>query len=366
MIVNILPYREHYDTKKFGVIGASVADVLKASKYQYQTRVLGSYEASEPLSLNFHHVAEKRRLFETGRKAYLRGCAKFALDHGAKLIEIHNKPSWVKYLVKYCKIPVALYLHEDPQKMRFLQNAASRIKVLNNCAAVYCISEYVKFQLLQGVRDLELINKVHVINNVIEMAPSLELSGKQKIIVFHGELSQQNGAPEFLEALLYAMPDHPDWKALILGQVQDSNFRDTTKKFLRKAIKKLPKQVLHYKNCSSQQRMSWLKVASIVVAPQSGKSSLSRSALESLASGCALITTKGGGVTEMVGNAAIVLSRPDVDFMAYYLNEFMRSPGRLFAYQQHSITRALSIVDNYSSIKRLDAIREELIRRNGF
>jgi glycosyltransferase involved in cell wall biosynthesis len=362
MIANILPYKEHYDVNHFGAISLTVSDIIQVSKYSAQTYVLGGKKTDNPLTPNYQYIEYKKRLLQSRSHAYLKACVAFINSKKVSLIEVHNRPAWVPYLASHTDIPVALFLHNDPQEMKNAKTSKQRMKLLEKCAVVYCVSKFVRKRFLQGITDEKLIKKVRVIYNITYPIINVDISKKQKLILFVGRLTKEKGVIELMEALLEILPDFKDWKALIIGAPSNISFFDRSAKIVQEAVKKMPDQIIHYAKCPYKETLSWFKEAAISVVPSKWDEPFGRTVLESLTNSCALITSDKGGIPEITKDASINLTEVKSEFIAYSLRDLMNNPERLLKYQQKSQNRATEFIDDYSSVKKLDRIRKTIFR----
>ena len=61
-----------------------------------------------------------------------------------QLIEIHNRPYLVEQITKENEFPISLFFHNDPQEMKGSKLIKERKNILEKCAAVFCVSEFIK------------------------------------------------------------------------------------------------------------------------------------------------------------------------------------------------------------------------------
>ncbi len=364
MIVNILPYKESFDAEQCGAIALTVSDIIQVSRFGLQTHILGGKKTDNPLTTNFHCIKFRRRLLESKSKAYLRHCVEFIANNKVKLIELHNRPAWVPYLVRKTKVRICLFLHNDPLEMQNAKTVKERLKLLQDCEIIYCVSKFVRKRFLEGIEDMPLRKKVRVIYNITYPLKAVDLSRKQKLIIYVGKISKEKGVAELANSLVEVLPEFPDWKALIIGAPTESSLFDWSNSAVRKAVETLPKQIIHYSKKPYHETLNWMKEAAISVVPSKQDEPFGRTVLESLANGCAIVTTKKGGIPEIVANSGALLGEVKPEFIAHSLRDYMKYPERLFKYQQKSVNRAIEFIDNYSSIKKLDAIRSRIMNQD--
>lgn len=361
MILTIIPYKEGYDRNNFGAISLTVSEFYERSSYKEELIILGGKPARNPLSEGYQVIPIKRQLLERESHAYLRGCLDFIKRRRPRVIELHNRPAWAHYLFENTSVPVALYLHNDPQEMRGAQKIAQRAKLLDKCAAIYCVSDFVRKRFREGLESHPHARKVKVVYNFIDQAKSTDFSHKQKFIVFVGRLIKEKGIIEFAQSMRDVLPANPDWKAVIIGASQGNRFFDSCYRAVDSLIAKFPDRVIYYPKCTHEDTLSWFNYASIAVLPSTWDEPFGRTILESISNGCALITTKNGAIPEIVGDAAILLNQIKPEFITYSINDLIQNPSRMVNYQHKASSQAYIFINNFESVRRLDAYRKDLL-----
>jgi len=78
-----------------------------------------------------------------------------------QIIEVRNRPYLIYEIInKTKKFPTSLFLHNDPKTMRGSKSALERENLLDKCAAIFCVSNFIKNQFIDGINKNH--NKVHV------------------------------------------------------------------------------------------------------------------------------------------------------------------------------------------------------------
>jgi len=361
MILNILPYLENYDRRKCGSISYSVANSIRRSEYGLQTYVLGSQHTDTPTTLNYIEINSKRRFTETKSKAYLRGCVEFANKNNVSLIEVHDNPMWVNYIKRKCSAPITWHLHRNPSKMFFAKSSRQREELIDKCAKVVCANYDIKEQLLAGITNPEMVEKVSVVLNTLDIARTVDLSKKQKLIVFVGEVTQNKDIQQLSSTLLDVLTSNPDWKSLIIDTSLKKSLFDKSSSALGKAIRKLPGQIIHYRTRSQPEAISWIKEASIALLTPISEESFEGISIESAKNGCAIITSKDESPSDVLHGATIHVSNLRPEFLSYSLNNLIQNPTRRFDFQQKSLKAANDLLEAYDATQNLDTIRHSII-----
>ena len=95
-IAILLPYKEDYTPKYSGAVSIHVANLLKYSKYRKTTTVFGNTKKKNYLSSNFFNIKINSNIFSTKNKKYLEKFIEINKGKNTNIIEIHNRPSYVK------------------------------------------------------------------------------------------------------------------------------------------------------------------------------------------------------------------------------------------------------------------------------
>ena len=166
MKINILlPYKEKFDKDKASSVSITVKNNLLHSNYLKEINIFGQ-KVENPLFKN-NFVGFKYPLLSLKSKNKFLAHEMLRLikkDPDKKqLIEIHNRPYLVEQIIKENEFPISLFFHNDPQEMKGSKSIKERENILEKCAAVFCVSEFVKKKFLEGVN--KNVQKVNVLYN---------------------------------------------------------------------------------------------------------------------------------------------------------------------------------------------------------
>ena len=94
----------------------------------------------------------------------------------------------LKKKVKSC--PISLFLHNNPKEMKGSKSISERKELILNCAAIYCVSEYIRNEFIDGLN----INcqKVFVLYNGVERQLT-EFPKRKKEVLFVGRIVPEKG-----------------------------------------------------------------------------------------------------------------------------------------------------------------------------
>jgi glycosyltransferase involved in cell wall biosynthesis len=107
--------------------------------------------------------------------------------------------------------------------------------------------------------------------------------------------------------------------------------------------------------------MALLASADIAVVPSMWDDPCPRAAIEALAQGCALVTSRRGGLPEIAGDAAIYVDPGDVAGFAAALRRLGEDEALRRGLQARARARAAEVLDIRVATARLDAQRARLL-----
>ena len=131
----LLPYKENYSSNYPGAVSIFISSVIKKSIYKKNITVYGSTNFKNFLSKNYINIKLNRNIFLSQTKTYLANFKKLLKTKKTDLIEIHNRPNYVRFLADLKK-KIVLYFHNDPTTMLGSRSANERIKLVNHCSKI--------------------------------------------------------------------------------------------------------------------------------------------------------------------------------------------------------------------------------------
>ena len=204
----ILPYKESLKAKKSGAVSIYVKDIVKHSKYKKQIKIISSDEFG-----SFRFFRNKQYINEF--------CKKYK-NSNVQLIEIHNRPEYVKILRK--KFPLAkitLTFHNDPIKLRGSTNNFQREELLEICGKIIFISDWIKNRFFLKLKT-NIMNKHEVIYHGVEK----KINSKKKVknILFVAKLNESKGYHIFCDVAKKFKKIDPSWNLLQLEKNKGKRF----------------------------------------------------------------------------------------------------------------------------------------------
>jgi glycosyltransferase involved in cell wall biosynthesis len=275
-------------------------------------------------------------------------------------VEVQNRPLTFNYLAKKlpASIALSLHFHNDPQVMKGLKAASQRQKVLNRAAAIYCVSNFIREQYIEGLN--EGLEKVHVVYNGLDTQKKYG-DKKEKIILFVGRIIPQKGALPLAQALSMVAKSLPDWQFVVSGESKKGSVTPYERS-TRESLVGLGQQCLYTGYIQHSEVMSYFGKAEITVVPSIFEEPFGRTALEALACSSALITSGSGGLAEIVGDVGgIVVNPVTPENLAQAILGLAKDDVARKIIQENGYSRAVDIFDIRRVANQLDYIRQGLL-----
>lgn len=335
-IAIVLPYGEHFSPAHSGAIGLCRKEYIEHSQYADQIKVFGGLTKEGHPEVDYTRIKIQPRWFESKTKAYSNAILNAANQADANIIELNNRPVMVDHLVKKTNKKLVLYLHNDPTKMKGAKTAKQRKWLLDNCAAIFCVSEFIKTKFLSGITDT--YDNIHIAYPGIKR-PKVNLAEKQKLFLYSGRMIQEKGALAFAQALRIVLPKLPDWRGLMIGATERDSHSDYEQQ-TRQTIDALGSRAQYLPFSSHQTVMDLFGQAHVAVVPSVWDEPFGRTAVEALASGCALICSERGGLKEITQGAAISCESVTAEALAEQMLFLANDVTIRQDYQTMAISRA--------------------------
>ena len=287
-IAILLPYKEKYNLNKAGAASIWVKDYLSISKLNNQTLVFGNLEKKDkPLTKNFININLDKTYIRKNIQ-YTKHLYNYHLKNPFKIIEIHNRPESLLYLIKKKISSKLIFMfHNNPQDMRSSKTVKDRIFIAENTSQIYFVSRWVKDKFFEGL-PFNHRNNCEILYPAIK--PLKKFPKKNNLIIFSGKLNSSKGFDLFGKAVTKILDKHKSWKAIAIGNEPREKFNFNHENF------KIMDWIKHDKI------LDYYKKASISVVPSRWLEPFGRTAMESAAYGCATITTRNGGLPETFNN----------------------------------------------------------------
>ena len=228
MKINILlPFKEKFDEDKASSVSITVRNNLLYSNYLNQIKIFGQNTENPLFKNNFVGLKYSILSLKSKNKFLAHEMLKIIAKDSDKnqLIEIHNRPYLVDKIAKGNKFPISCFFHNNPLSMRGSKSIKDRENILNKCAAVFCVSQFIKSKFLKDIK--ENFEKVHVLHNGVERKLT-RFPKKKKEVFFVGRLISEKSVHFYVEAVKTLAHKHSEWDFGLIGSYKlgDNKKRD--------------------------------------------------------------------------------------------------------------------------------------------
>jgi len=198
----ILPYKESLDFNKAGAVALYVIENKKYSKYKKNIKIISSDDSS-----NFN-------LF-TNRNYIINYCKK-KKKKKKNIIEIHNRPEYVKYVKKnFPNSKITLTFHNDPLSLRKSKKLDERKYLIKTCSKIIFISKWIQQRFFAGLKNTNY-TKTDIVYHAVNI-PKLKKINKKKNILFVGKLNESKGYNIFINAAKKFIKINKSWNFIAVG-----------------------------------------------------------------------------------------------------------------------------------------------------
>ncbi len=266
----ILPFKESLNPKIAGAVSIYVKDSLIFSSFKNNIKIISSDNKNKKIFRNKNYILD---FCEKNKKKKI------------DIIEIHNRPEYVKYIKKYFQnTKIILTLHNDPLTLRGSEKINERENLLKDCTKIVFISRWIQNRFFKSVVNSNYLNTEIIYHGVKKkLNPNKK---KKKNILFVGKLNEAKGYKIYVEAAKKFKKVDKSWNFIAIGdEPRKKIFPD--KNIVNEIGYKTNKEVLKYYNNSE-----------ISVGNSVWEEPLGRIAIEASSRKCLPIISNIAGLTE--------------------------------------------------------------------
>ena len=200
----ILPFKESLNPNQAGAVSLYVKDTTNYSKFKKRISIISS-----------DNFKSKSQLFRN-KNYIINFCEKYRSSN-IKIIEIHNRPEYYNYIKKYFPTTkIKLIFHNDPLSLRGSISLKERENIINGCDKVVFISRWIQQRFFTSFKNANLSGTV-IIPHGINKNIKIDITKKEKNILFVGKLNHAKGYHIFSEAALKFKKIDPSWNFIAIG-----------------------------------------------------------------------------------------------------------------------------------------------------
>jgi len=345
----LLPYKENYSPQHAGAVSLFVNDITKVSAYKEDVIIFGNTKSKKKLSTNYINLDLNKKFFQSTSKIYIKSFLDIQKKIKPDLVEIHNRPNYVKLIKEKFKNKLFLFFHNDPLTMSGSKTISERIYLLDNLDKIIFNSKWSQNRFFIGLQNKnDLMHKTTVCYQSSSKT-KINFKDKEKIISFVGKLNMAKGYDLFGQTIIKILDRHPDWQAKVFG--------DEPREKLIFKHKNL--HILGFKD--NIYILNNLKKISISVICSRWNEPFGRTSLEAASRGSAVVISNKGGLPE-TSSAAIILKRLDGQTLFNTIDKLIRDKKKLLTIQKSNYSNFILTHKYVSSI--IDNLRDGFLSKN--
>ncbi len=340
----LLPYKENFSDNYAGAVSLFVKDTIANSKYFKNTFIFGNMKYKKPFLKNYINIKLNSTFLQSNSKSYVK---QFILEErkiNSDIIEIHNRPNYVKYLNSLKNKKIILYFHNDPLSMNGSASLKDRIFLLNHIDKILFNSQWSQKRFFIGIDNKKLLKQKTSICYQSTNKVNVDFNKKVNLISFIGKLNSAKGYDLFGKAIVRILDKYDNWKALVIGDEPREKIFFNHKNLLLKGYTK------------HSEVLKILKKVSISVISSRWEEPFGRTSLEAASRGSAVIISNRGGLPETT-KSAIVLKELSSNEIYNQIEKLIKNSKKLRYLQKENYK---NFTFNHQFISSLiDRIREE-------
>ncbi len=344
----LLPYKENFAPNYAGAVSLFVNDITKNSIYQKTTKIFGNTVYKKFLSKNYINLTFEKKIFFSSNNQYVNSFINYKETLNSDLIEVHNRPNYIKIIKKKYQNRLFLYFHNDPLQMSGSKTIKDRLNLFNNVDKIIFNSEWSRSRFFIGLdNEQDLIKKTCI---CFQSSSKIKINFKKKknIITFVGKLNRAKGYDLFGNAIIKILDKYSNWKSNVYGdEPREIHI------FKHKNLK-----VSGFKD--NNFILNDLKKTSISVVCSRWEEPFGRTSLEAASRGSAVIISNRGGLPETAPHA-IKLKKLDSENIFEEIEALILNKNRLLSlqkknYQNFKLTHSFvaKIIDEVRKIHYYD------------
>jgi len=272
-----------------------------------------------------------------------------------QLIEIHNRPYLVEEITRRNKFPIILFFHNDPQTMKGSKSIKERESILEKCAVIFCVSEFIKKKFLEGINNN--FQKVHVLYNGVERKLN-KFPKKKKEVLFVGRLVPEKGVHLYVDVIKAIAYKYPEWSFGLIGSFRlgDNKNRNFYSDQIIKKMRTFSPQAQFYGFKDQEFVEEKMKSASILVIPSIWEEPFGLVAAEAMSNGACIIASKVGGIPEIIKDNGILIDNITLKKLSSKI-DFLIKNNKIRENYQRKAWKNFELSSEKSS-QKLDRFRE--------
>ena len=317
----LLPFKENYSKKKAGAVSLFVNDTVNVSNFNKNIIIYGSTDQKDYLSKNYINLKTIKNFLQSSNKEYV----KSFIDHKnfikTDILEIHNRPNYLKQIKKVYNKTIFLYFHNDPLSMSGSSSISERLYLLENTDKLIFNSKWSRDRFFLNLDKYKFLLKKSIICYQSSSKVNINFKKKNKIITFIGKLNKAKGFDIFGNTIIDILDKYKDWKAYVIGDEPREKVNFKHKNLYNLGFK------------SNSFILNFLKNTSISIICSRWNEPFGRASLEAASRGAAVIISNRGGLPE-TSSSAVILKNLDKNNLYNEISNLINNKKKLIKLQK--------------------------------
>ena len=291
----LLPYKENFSSEYAGAVSIFIKDTILKSKYKNKTTVYGHTKFKNDFLKKYVNLTlENKSFFQSSNNLYVKKFIENKKVYNCDIIEIHNRPNYLKKILILKKPKKILFFHNDPLTMNGSKSIKDRLYLIENLDKIIFNSEWCKNRFISDLPKIfKKIGKFEVVYQSTSKV-KVDIKKKKRLITFVGKLNHSKGFDLFSSAIVKILDEFPNWAASVIGDEHRERINVSHKKLKHMGFQKHNKV------------LDVFKQTAISVVCSRWNEPFGRTSLEASSRGCAVIISNRGGLPETTSNALIL------------------------------------------------------------
>ena len=347
----LLPYKETFSSINAGAVSLFVKDTIKNSKYSKTSYVFGNMKNQKPFLKNYINIELNKSLIRSNSKNYVSKFLEKEKKINSDIIEIHNRPNYIKYLKNTQNKKIILYFHNDPLSMNGSSSTEDRIYLLNKIDKILFNSEWSQERFFIGIENKKLLKQKTSVCYQSTNRVKVNFNNKKNLISFIGKLNSAKGYDVFGKTIIKILNKYKNWKGIVIGDEPREKLFFKHRNLLVKGYTKHEKV------------LNILKKVSISVVCSRWEEPFGRTSLEAASRGCAVIISNRGGLPE-TSNDAIILKNLSSNELFNKIESLINDKKNLRTVQKLNYNNF--IFDHRYISNLIDKVRATFVQKKSF
>ena len=282
----LLPYKENFSPNYAGAVSLFVKDTSQYSKYKNDIFVFGNMNFKKAFSKNYININLQKKILQSTSKNYVKSFIEEEKKINSDIIEIHNRPNYIRLLKDIKNKKIILYFHNDPLTMNGSKSVEDRLFLLNNIDKILFNSKWSQKRFFINIENEDLLKQKTSVCYQSTSRVKIDFKKKKNLISFVGKLNKAKGYDLFGNAIVKILDKNKNWKAIVIGDEPREKINFNHKNLTVRGFS------------SHNYVLKKLEEVSISVVCSRWDEPFGRTSLEAASRGSAVIISNKGGLPE--------------------------------------------------------------------